>query len=131
MDADGTRVQRRVTIRDNSAAAYGKLPLSFEANHGQTDPEVEFLSRGRGYSLFLTPTAAIVAMSGDASSAVPAVAMRMQLVGSNPKAPHRKVAKPLPGVSNFFIGRDPAKWRTHIPQYAQVHYEETYPGINV
>jgi hypothetical protein len=33
---------------------YGKLPLSFEANAGQTDPKVKFLSRGSGYSLFLT-----------------------------------------------------------------------------
>lgn len=32
--------------------AYGKLPLSFEANAGQTDPRVKFLSRGSGYSLF-------------------------------------------------------------------------------
>ena len=33
---------------------YGKLPLSFEANYGQTDERVKFLSRGSGYSLFLT-----------------------------------------------------------------------------
>ena len=35
-------------------AAYGKLPLSFEPNAGQTDPEVQFLARGPGYVLFLT-----------------------------------------------------------------------------
>ena len=34
--------------------AYGKLPLSFEINRGQTDSRVKFLSRGSGYSLFLT-----------------------------------------------------------------------------
>ena len=36
------------------AAAYGKLPLSFEANFGQTDAKVKFLSRGKGYTMFLT-----------------------------------------------------------------------------
>ncbi len=35
--------------------AYGKLPLIFETNQGQTDPQVKFLSRGSGYTLFLTP----------------------------------------------------------------------------
>ncbi len=35
---------------------YGRLPLSFEANQGQTDDQVKFLARGRGYTLFLTPT---------------------------------------------------------------------------
>jgi Planctomycete extracellular len=35
--------------------AYGQLPLSFEANQGQTSAQVDFLSRGNGYALFLTP----------------------------------------------------------------------------
>ncbi len=30
------------------ATSYGKLPLSFEANQGQTDPRVRFLARGSG-----------------------------------------------------------------------------------
>ncbi len=38
--------------------AYGHLPLSFEENRGQTDPQVEFLALGGGYSLFLTPAEA-------------------------------------------------------------------------
>jgi hypothetical protein len=47
---------------------YGKLPLSFEANHGQADSKVKFISRGSGYSLFLSPTEAIVALSKRALS---------------------------------------------------------------
>jgi hypothetical protein len=41
-------------------AIYGKLPLSFEANLGQTDLTVKFLSRGRGYALFLTGDEAVL-----------------------------------------------------------------------
>lgn len=33
------------------------LPMSFETNLGQTDPRVKFLTRGLGYSLFLTDSA--------------------------------------------------------------------------
>ena len=40
---------------------YGKLPLSFEANQGQTDARVKFLSRTGGYSLFLTGDEAVPA----------------------------------------------------------------------
>jgi hypothetical protein len=40
--------------------AYGKLPLMFEANTGQTDSEVKFISRGSGYGLFLTSTEAVL-----------------------------------------------------------------------
>lgn len=42
--------------------AYGKLPLSFELNQGQTDTQVKFLSRGSGYSLFLTSNEAVLSM---------------------------------------------------------------------
>src|SRR6059036_2656704 len=38
------------------------IPLSFEANQGQTDPSVRFLSRGRGSTLFLTPTEAVLTL---------------------------------------------------------------------
>jgi Beta-propeller repeat len=43
---------------------YGKLPLSFEANRGQTDPRVKFLSRGAGYTLFLTGDEAVLSLAG-------------------------------------------------------------------
>jgi RHS repeat-associated protein len=42
------------------AESYGKLPLSFEANEGQTDPDVKFLARGPGYGLVLKPTEAVL-----------------------------------------------------------------------
>ena len=44
--------------------SYGKLPLSFEANHGQTDKRVKFLSPTSGYTLFLTGDEAVRALSG-------------------------------------------------------------------
>jgi hypothetical protein len=37
-------------------AAYGRLPLGFEANQGQVHPHVQFLTRGQGHTLFLTPS---------------------------------------------------------------------------
>jgi len=33
---------------------YGKLPLDFEQNQGQTDARVKFLARGAGYTVFLS-----------------------------------------------------------------------------
>ena len=42
------------------SVAFAQLPLIFEPNIGQTDPRVRFLSRGLGYSLFLTPKEAVM-----------------------------------------------------------------------
>ena len=46
---------------------YSDLPLTFEANEGQTDDEVEFLSRGSGYTLFLTPAEAVLVLSNSSA----------------------------------------------------------------
>src|SRR3989449_814376 len=47
---------------------YGKLPLSFEANQGQTDSQVQFLARGGGDTLFLTSTEAGLSLQGRQAS---------------------------------------------------------------
>jgi len=51
-----------VAAKATVQAAYGNLPLSFEANQGQSDTQVQFLARGRGYSLFLTSTEAVLTL---------------------------------------------------------------------
>ncbi len=48
--------------RERAVESYGNLPLSFEANQGQTDSRVKFVSRGRGYTLFLTGNEAVLAL---------------------------------------------------------------------
>ena len=45
------------------AAQLLSLPLHFEANQGQVDDQVKFLARGKGYTLFLTPTESIMVLS--------------------------------------------------------------------
>ena len=105
------------------AVDYGKLPLIFEPNQGQTDAPVKFLSRGRGYSLFLTESEAVLSLGGKST-------LRVRLEGAAP-APMMTGLDRLPGVSNYFIGRDRAKWRTGVPHFAKVGYEGVYPGIDL
>lgn len=47
---------------------YGQLPLNFEPNRGQTDSQVKFLSRARGYTLFLTGTEAVLRLRASKSA---------------------------------------------------------------
>jgi hypothetical protein len=138
-------------------ASYLTLPLAFEANQGQTDQQVKFLSRGRGYGLFLTGEEAILrlrkpsAVSGQASasgnpkletgnsklgprdpspeSRIPSV-LRMKLAGANRNAKVVGLSE-LSGKSNYFIGNDPKKWRTNVPNYGKVRYEGVYPGVDL
>ena len=54
--------QPDAAMETHASAAYGQLPLSFESNQGQTDTRVNFLSRGSGYTLFLTPNEAVLSL---------------------------------------------------------------------
>lgn len=125
-------------------SAYGHLPLSFEANQGQTDPQVKFLSRGQGYNLFLTSTEAVLALTSldramvkgseveDSRSSKEArqAVLRMGLVGANP-SPTTSGLDALPGKANYFIGNDPQHWRTDVPTYVKVQYKDVYPGVDL
>lgn len=116
--------------------SYARLPMSFELNRGQTDPRVKFLARGPGYTLFLTSDAAVLALqenhsvqAGD-SSPPPDRVVRLRLVDANP-AVGLSGEEELSGQSNYFLGNDPRRWRTHIPTYAQVRYRNMYRGVDL
>jgi hypothetical protein len=56
--------------------------------------------------------------------------LRFGFASANP-APAIEGIEPLGGHSNYFIGNDPAKWRTDIPHYGRVRIQELYPGIDL
>ena len=136
------------------AVSYAKLPLSFEANQGQTDARVKFLSRGPGYTLFLTGDEVALELQGSGvriqdsvrakrSGALNALRrttdhgqrtreslLRLKLVNANRSAAVVG-ASALPGKANYFIGNDPRKWQTNVPTYAKVKYEGVYPGVDL
>jgi hypothetical protein len=108
------------------AAAYGQLPLSFETNEGQSGPRVRFLARGPGYTLFLTASAEAVLVSGKS----PAQVARMGLVDANPQ-PNVCALEERAAKSYYFIGNDPARWRSKVENYGRVRYQAVYPGIDL
>ncbi len=141
--------------RDTSPAqarifsAYGKLPLSFEENQGQTDARVKFLVRGNGYTVFLTKNQTTTlrlaapaqapavprdrawrSLTGVAPPKGPDAVVRLALVGSNPHAEVEGVDL-QPGRSNYFIGNNPARWHHNVPHYARVKYRGVYPGVDL
>ena len=128
---------------------YANSPLHFEENRGQTAREVRFVSHGNGYELFLTSQEAVVALHPShpldlsanhraayfrarraAREAANTSVLRMRLANANRDT---RIAgmEPLPGRVDYFVGRDPAKWRTNISSYSRVKYTDVYPGIDL
>src|SRR5712671_6150319 len=142
----GVTVPASATTDARVSESYGKLPLQFEANRGQTHKDVHFLSRGQGYSLYLTAGEAVLVLSKpnpdarpdarstqarpDAPAQVNSVALRMSLVGAARKSTVSGLDE-LSGKANYLIGKDSTKWRRSVPTYAKVHYREVYPGIDL
>jgi hypothetical protein len=131
---------------------YGKTSLYFEANHGQTDQRVNFITHANGATVFLTNTEAVFVLSApdanaaarprdsmDAMSAHAAApvqtprqlwALRMKIEGANAQSEVIGLEQ-QPGIVNYFIGDDTAKWHANVPTYARVHYASVYPGIDL
>ena len=59
-----THTQATAPQRSRVRANLDALPLAFEANHGQTDPQVKYIARSTGYQLLLTSSKAILALPG-------------------------------------------------------------------
>jgi hypothetical protein len=139
--------QERGRVREN----LGGLPLAFEANQGQTDPQVKYMARGNGYTVFLTANDTVFALQSGSQSATRnlgkhgfaqekttpaprtknvASAIRMHLVGGNAR-PEIAAGNQLPGVTNYYIGSDRSQWQEGVKQFAGVSYRDVYPGVNM
>ena len=138
-----------ISARVRVNAAYADLPLSFEPNVGQIRgdhaTQVQFLSRGSGYTLYLTGSNAVLALrsrvnrsSADVGTRLPWVSanesfassvLRMRLVGASPGS--IVGIDELPGKSNYLAGNDPHNWHTGIPNFGQVIERGVYPGIDL
>jgi len=134
-----TELKEDAANKMHISKAYGKLPMSFEPNRGQTDKRVKYLSRGAGYTFFLTQTEAALALyknEGESDStsrshhSTLTSIVRMRLKGANPPAKIEGLDQ-LQGKSNYLIGNDQKKWHTNIPTFAQVQYTGVYPGVDV
>jgi hypothetical protein len=106
--------------------AYDELPITFERNDGQTDPRVEFIARGKGYTLFLTAAEAVLGLRAKSKRQV----VRIRPVGASPRARIEGLEK-TSAKSNYFIGNDPKRWQTNVPSYSRVRYRDVYPGIDL
>ncbi len=134
-------------------AARPSLPIVFEKNQGQVDPQVLYLARNRESILYLTAAEAVLVFSNlSREDDLPgrlgvlrapgarvragngakkgAEVLRMKWVGA--REPDQVAGlEALPGKSNYFYGKDPAKWVTDVAQYGRVLMKGLYPGIDL
>lgn len=112
-------VGRAAELQQRAAQIFTSVPLVFEENRGQTDPQFDYLSHADGYTLLLGKSQAVLG-SG----------LHMRWVGAN-RDPKATGEEKLAATSNYFRGNDRSRWMTGIANYARVKYRQLYPGIDV
>lgn len=122
-------------------ARFGQVSLGFERNQGQANPKVKYLTRGKGYALFLNQHDITLAVSrpsapthhqlGEIPAPKPSspAIIRLELAGSQPAV---KITGEHPRSEqiNYLTGNDPRAWRREVPSYNRVRYTGIYPGID-
>ncbi len=93
------------------ARGYFNLPLHFEPNLGQASNRANFAARTAGAWLLLDKDGIDLRLRGSAS-----VSFRMNVVNASSHSRWQAMER-LPGISNYFKGRNPRSWITNVPQY--------------
>ena len=123
-----------------------RIPLEFEANRGQAPDQYGYVAHGPTYSLGLSASeialslhrpqavsqrnTALPDLGKQAAENTVAPTLFLRLLGANKTATVAGV-DPRPGISNYFIGNDPAKWRTNVPHFGTVKIAGAYQGVDL
>jgi len=132
-----------------------RLQLAFERNVGRYDKRVQFVTRTRGATIFLTQNEMVMVLRGkprgkrteaegprsNAVSPSPRLrgegrgegrttVVRMKLIGASDKVAATGLQK-RPGIVNYLIGNNPTQWHTSVPTFARAKLAGVYPRIDV
>jgi hypothetical protein len=108
----------------NAIEKYGRLPLSFEP----TDSAARFLARNGNYTVSVGASESSVAVT-DAKSGKHQM-FRFAFDNASPNF-QLQALEPQAGVTNYYIGKDPAKWRLGVKSFAKLRAPGVYPGVDV
>jgi len=110
---------------------FGELPLSFVPTSvdSLTEAGVRFQVAGMGGALYFSPDNLVMVFPHEQGN-TDSIAVQMQFEGANPESNIRGFGT-LPGTVNYFNDPDPTRWKTDIPTYGGIDYDEIYPGIDV
>ena len=140
--ASPAKAPAKAASSTKAAVNYGRLPLSFEPNLGQTSAKVQWLARGPEYTLYLAGDDAVLQMNRitaakrdaadpkDRQPSVSSSVVRMNLLGAS-SGQKADGEEPQGGKANYFTGNDPAKWQRDVPMYGKVRMNGVYPGVDL
>ena len=138
--ADPENISPKISDGESNKTVYGKMSMLFEQNKGQTDKAVKFVSRGSGYTLYLTDQGAVFSLKvplpeteAELQAKAPKTGrkiksdvLKMQFAGANAKPSVAGEAETIT-KTNYYIAQ---KRIENVPNYGRVNYRDLYDGID-
>ncbi|MHB9028618.1 MAG: DUF7948 domain-containing protein, partial [Candidatus Latescibacterota bacterium] len=129
---------------------YGKIPLGFTENRGQFDPQVAFMTHANGCEIFFTPEGATFLLTRETQASIErrkqnqdkhsaladtavereGFAFKQKFVNANRNLTITGEDR-LPWNNNYFLGNEPDKWRTDVPNYRAIRIKDVYDGVDM
>ncbi len=117
--SDDSRVDP--AVKSKVLSTFGGLPLHFVANSGQLHESIFYYAKSNGPTIFCTDSGLMLGFAEGNIS--------LKFAGERPIEPKARLE--FYGKVNYFIGDDPSLWRTGIPAFAEIFYQDVFPGIDV
>ncbi len=115
----------------NSRSFLRSVPVTFEPNVGQADPRVDFIGRGMGLSVLLARDG--IDVVGPRLPHNPRASGRIHIgLATDTGAPLLWSGEGrLQAETNFFLGNDPRRWRTHVPHFTRAVAANALSGVDL
>ena len=156
-----TSVQSSFAGRRKLLNAYGKLPIAFVENRGQTNRQVRYFAQGSHYAFLVKRDEVLLSLTKPSQTAVKQFPEARSISGDHgllieasaqggaeePSStagvalalrflganPNVVVngAERTPGNFNYFRGNDPARWQADVPGYGEIVYRELWSGVDL
>ncbi len=126
--------------------AMGNLPLAFEENQGQFDPQALFAARHGTGTFFFTADSLAAVFSRAVKTADPqgetdrpgpdkpavseSFALKIHFLGTSDAATVDG-EDPLQGKVSYFRGKDPEGWVSGAATFGRIVYRDLWPGIDL
>ena len=122
-----------------------RLPLQFEPNAGQSDPQARFVAHASGASMLFSASGVSMLLSAPpagtqndsngtkanrADSSSPQLLAHMSFIGANSTV-NITGDGALPGKANYMTGNDRSNWHTNLPTYSGITYSDLYRGVSL
>lgn len=119
-----------IAANNESVLSSVSLPVSFEKNQGQVSPSVDYLSRGAGYTLFVSGNKAEFAFNNWNSSETETHTVSLSILNSQNSLKVEGLEQQA-GHINYMLGNNPDAWLSNIPLFSELQVKDVYPGIDL